>query len=69
MTLKDYYDKLPEEEKTDFRNRVLNKTKRNIVTFYRWVNDVNRPGYTDQKTIARMAGIPVKEMFPEKATA
>ena len=69
MTLKDYYDRLSEDEKTAFRDKVLKKTKKNIVTFYRWVNNVNRPGHSDKKTIARMAGIPVKEMFPEKATA
>lgn len=66
MTLKDYYNNLSEEEKIEFRDGILKRTGRNTVTFYRWVNDVNRPSYSDQKLIARLAGAKVKEMFPEK---
>jgi len=66
MKLNDFYNSLTEEAKTEFRNNVLKKTGRNIVTFYRWVNDTNRPSFNDQKLIARLANGKVKELFPNK---
>jgi len=66
MTLKDYYSNLSEEAKVEFRTKIVNLTRRNMVTFYRWVNDENRPSYSDQKLIARMANVSVKVMFPKK---
>lgn len=67
MTLRDYYNGLSEEQKVDFRDKVVKETGRNTATFYRWVNDQNRPSYSDQKLIARMAGQRAKEMFPKKS--
>ncbi len=71
MTLKDYYNTLSLEQKVEFRDKVVKTTGRHVATFYYWLHDKQRPSYNDQKTIARMAGVPVKEMFPkkEKATA
>lgn len=69
MTLKDYYTTLSKDEKVEFRDRVVKKTGRHPATFYYWLHDKQRPSYNDQKAIARMAGVPVKEMFPEKTTA
>ncbi len=66
MTLKDYYNGLSEKKKAEFRQKAIKKTGRNVVTFYRWLKDQNRPSYNDQKTIARMAKTPVKDMFPLK---
>lgn len=66
MTLKDYYNGLSDAEKAEFRQKVIKKTRRNIVTFYRWVNGQYRPGYNDQKIIGRMAKTPIKELFPPK---
>lgn len=66
MTLKDYYSGLSDEAKVEFRTKIVSLTRRNMVTFYRWLNDVNRPSYNDQKLIARNANVSVKDMFPPK---
>jgi hypothetical protein len=66
MTLRDYYNELSDKEKAEFRDKVIKKTGRNMTTYYRWLNDCNRPSYNDQKAIARVAGVPVRELFPEK---
>ena len=67
MTLKDYYNDLSIKEKVVFRDKVIRKTGRHVTTFYNWLNDKQRPGIIEQKTISRMAGIPVKQMFPPKS--
>jgi hypothetical protein len=67
MTLKDYYYGLSDEDRADFKEKVIRRTGRNVVTFYRWLREKNRPSsYNDQKAIARIAGVPVRELFPEK---
>lgn len=66
MTLKEYYNSLADEEKLEFKEKILRRTRRNNVTFYRWLNDVNRPSYIEQKLIARLADLKVTEMFPER---
>lgn len=66
MTLKDYYNTLTIKEKVVFRDKIIKRTGRHVATFYNWLNDKQRPSFNDQKTIARMAGISVREMFPPK---
>jgi hypothetical protein len=67
MTIQDYFNSLTDKEKITFRRKVEDKTKRNVATFYRWMNMRSYPSHVEQQAIARITGHKLNELFPEKA--
>jgi hypothetical protein len=67
MTFKDYLDSLPNMRVEQIR-RIEEATCSSSVTIYRWLNGSVTPPPLKQRIISEITGIPVKELFPVKAT-
>ena len=67
MTLKEYYDGLPEKSapKSDFIREVTRVCGVTPCTVRNWIKGSFNPGRREQRSIlARITGIPERELFP-----
>lgn len=71
MTLKDYYEKLPDwhsAPKIQFRDQLVKECGVSVMTVYRWFSGECVPDKLKREKVAELTGIPVEELFPKQVT-
>lgn len=71
MTLRDYYDNLPDREhiapKKEFVQNIAAICFCAESTVRAWLSGTQKPDPLKQKTIAEYLGLPVEKLFPKEA--
>lgn len=65
MVFKDYYNSLPEKEKVELRNKIIQETELSLPTFYTWMRNESFPRVY-RFFIAQIAGRPEEELFKKQ---
>jgi transcriptional regulator with XRE-family HTH domain len=67
MTLKDYYNNLPDSinPRREFREHLAKECGVSVITLYRWLSGEITPDKLKMEKVAEVTGVPAEDLFPQ----